>query len=155
VIEGTVVYSRYKFSETSITDEFGNLTGAGQGLDSIVKAFGPILELKGGGLGPSQFNANQFSAGDLEFLHLKGVFDFPIPTVCEKILRSYFHYVHPLLPIMDVNCFLAQYEEGGPQNVNLLLLWSMFLAAANVRKICPVSHIVFSLRHSSSTPRLW
>ena len=56
----------------------------------------------------------------------------PSNDLCDELICSYFRHVHPLLPVVDSQCFLEQYLKHGCQNVNLLLLWSMFLAAANV-----------------------
>lgn len=69
---------------------------------------------------------------DLSYLRSKGAFSAPSKDLCDELICSYFRHVHPLLPIVDSQSFLQQYLEYGYQNVNLLLLWSMFLAAANV-----------------------
>jgi hypothetical protein len=69
---------------------------------------------------------------DLAYLRIKGAFSAPSKELCDELICSYFRHVHPLLPIVDSHGFLEQYVEHGYQNVNLLLLWSMFLAAANV-----------------------
>jgi hypothetical protein len=63
---------------------------------------------------------------------MKGAFSAPSKELCDELICCYFHHVHPLLPIVDSQGFLEQYLKHGFQNVNLLLLWSMFLAAANV-----------------------
>ncbi|OAL37971.1 hypothetical protein AYO20_02804 [Fonsecaea nubica] len=76
--------------------------------------------------------ARTLPSDDLTFLRVKGCFSLPSPKVCECLLKHYFHYVHPLLPIVDANRVLTQYHhEGDAPCVNLLLLWSMFFAAAN------------------------
>jgi hypothetical protein len=68
----------------------------------------------------------------LAFLQAMGVFALPSVAVCEALFRSYFHHVHPILPVVDAEAVLSSYEEGGLKQVNLLLLWSMFSVAANV-----------------------
>ncbi|KAK4938335.1 hypothetical protein LTR10_021219 [Elasticomyces elasticus] len=50
---------------------------------------------------------------------------------CDSLIRDYFKHVHPLLPIIDASLFLSQYVSKGVSSINLLLLWSVFLAAAN------------------------
>ena len=71
---------------------------------------------------------------ELAFLRAKGAFSIPAKEVCDDLICAYFHHVHPFLPIIDAGYFLARYLGHGCQNINLLLLWSMFLAAANVSK---------------------
>ena len=70
---------------------------------------------------------------DLAALRAKGCFSLPPEPLRTCLLRGYFHHVHPFLPIVEANGFILQYETGGARRVNLLLLWSMFFAAANVR----------------------
>lgn len=69
---------------------------------------------------------------DWVYLQSKGVFDLPSIDVCDSLIRSYFEHVHPLLPIIDAGHFLSQYTLRGASSMNLLLLWSVFFAAANV-----------------------
>ncbi len=70
---------------------------------------------------------------DWVYLQSKGVFDLPSVEVCDSLIRAYFQNVHPLLPIIDAAHFLSQLTLKGVSSVNLLLLWSVFLTAANVR----------------------
>jgi len=69
---------------------------------------------------------------DLAYLRIKGAFSMPSGEVCDELVRCYFHHVHQFLPIINAQSFLEQYVRHGCQNVSLLLLWSMFFAAANV-----------------------
>lgn len=71
---------------------------------------------------------------DLSYLRIKGAFSTPSKELCDALICTYFRHVHPLLPIIDAQSFLDQYLRHGCQNINLLLLWSMFLAASNVSK---------------------
>lgn len=70
---------------------------------------------------------------DLALLRTKGAFTLPHPTVSDDFVHCYFRYVHPFVPIIDPGRFLLQYKQQGIQHVNLLLLWSVFFAASNVR----------------------
>jgi hypothetical protein len=47
------------------------------------------------------------------------------------IIRTYFYYVHPFFPVIDARSFLDMFENARNE-VSVHLLWSMFLAAANV-----------------------
>lgn len=66
---------------------------------------------------------------DINYLSAKGAFTLPPHNIREALIRCYFHYVHPFSPILDTNEFLLDYEKG---RMSLLLLWSMFIAAASV-----------------------
>ncbi len=77
---------------------------------------------------------------DVAYLWAKGAFSIPSNNICEALFQSYFRFVHPLLPILDVDTFLSQYTNGGTKRISALLLWSMFSVAGNV------SHIHQSLK---------
>ncbi|EXJ56333.1 uncharacterized protein A1O5_12600 [Cladophialophora psammophila CBS 110553] len=72
-----------------------------------------------------------WQTNDLMYLQSKGVFSLPTADVCNSLVRDYFEHVHPLVPIIDAGLFLSQYAHNGASSMNLLLLWSVFLAAAN------------------------
>ena len=56
----------------------------------------------------------------------------PLPPlqVQQELIRCFFHYVFPVMPIVDAKDFLEAYGRN-PNSVSPLLLWSMFFAAAN------------------------
>ncbi|KAG5655121.1 hypothetical protein KAF25_001894 [Fusarium avenaceum] len=66
-----------------------------------------------------------------EYLTKRGCFDLPALDIQQSLVRSYFHYVHPFLPVIHVSSFLKTFESPGQNGVCLHLLWSVFLAAAN------------------------
>ena len=70
---------------------------------------------------------------DLAYLQMKGCFSLPSQRVCEQLVRCYFQHVHPSLPIIKAAHFIDDFVNCRYQNTNLLVLWSMFLAATNVR----------------------
>jgi hypothetical protein len=74
-----------------------------------------------------------WQTNDLIYLQSKGVFDLPSPEVCDALVQKYFEHVHPLLPVINAGHFLSQYARNRATAMNLLLLWSVLLAAANVR----------------------
>lgn len=57
----------------------------------------------------------------------------PLPSaaVCQDLIRLYFHYVHPWLPIINAAEFLQTYNEN-VDKLSKLLLWSVLYAAASV-----------------------
>jgi hypothetical protein len=75
--------------------------------------------------------AKALQAEDLEYLKAKGCFSLPSADVCTALVESYFRFVHPMFPIIDTHEFLARYSKFGVQQINLLLLWSMFSVSAS------------------------
>ncbi|KFY08332.1 hypothetical protein V492_06324 [Pseudogymnoascus sp. VKM F-4246] len=68
---------------------------------------------------------------DLDYLRLKGAFVFPEGQIRDELVRTYFHYVHPFFPIVDVQDFLSNHESAALDRISAHLLWSMYLAASN------------------------
>ncbi|KAJ6139441.1 hypothetical protein N7471_005927 [Penicillium samsonianum] len=71
------------------------------------------------------------SPEDKAYLQYKGVFNMPRKEICEELLRAYFHHVHPIMPVIDATTLPQLYPSGDGQPYNLILLWSIFYAAAN------------------------
>jgi Fungal specific transcription factor domain len=67
----------------------------------------------------------------LEYLKVKGCFSLPTSDVCNALVEAYFNFVHPLFPIINAREFLERYEQNGIQQINPLLLWSMFSVSAS------------------------
>jgi hypothetical protein len=59
---------------------------------------------------------------------------WPEPAVMDELLRLFFHYVHPFLPVVDPHEVLHRYQEG-LDSISSLLLWSIFFAAANFASV--------------------
>ncbi|KIX99871.1 uncharacterized protein Z520_04507 [Fonsecaea multimorphosa CBS 102226] len=53
---------------------------------------------------------------------------FP-PPICDRLVRCFFSYVYPFLPVVNAGEFVTKYSDD-PNNVSCLLLWSVFFAAA-------------------------
>jgi hypothetical protein len=79
---------------------------------------------------------------DMAYLRLKGVFSIPTPDICEDLVNCYFNHVHPFAPVLDSKHFLEEFVKNGCQNIDLLLLWSMFFSAANVSPITDYFHVI-------------
>ncbi|KAJ5158132.1 uncharacterized protein N7500_007783 [Penicillium coprophilum] len=82
------------------------------------------------------------STQDSEYLQHKGVFTMPHKNTSAELLRAYFHNIHPIMPIIDVTAF---FNSNQINELNLLLLWSIFFAASNF-----VGENVWSLEGYSS-----
>lgn len=76
---------------------------------------------------------------DVDYLRSKGVFSLPPQHIREALIHSYFHHIHPFAPVLDATDFIPKYEKG---RVSLLLLWSIFLAAASVGQT-PYTNILY------------
>jgi hypothetical protein len=74
---------------------------------------------------------------DLDYLRLKGAFSLPEKYVCDQLIRTYFHYVHPFCPIIEAKSFLPAYEKGETDKFGIHLLWCMFLVASHVSFLTP------------------
>lgn len=48
------------------------------------------------------------------------------------MIEAYLLYVHPILPVIEVDVLLRHYRTGQLQEYNTLLLWSLFFVAVNV-----------------------
>lgn len=72
---------------------------------------------------------------ELEYMRCQGVFTRLPEDVCDALVHCYFRHVHFYVPIVDAPAFLNDYCAHGAasQTLSGLLLWSMFLASANVR----------------------
>jgi hypothetical protein len=68
---------------------------------------------------------------DLDFLQRKGVFDIPSADCRKEVLRSYFLFVYPLLPLLDVEAFLnPMFESNSEDKISLLLFYAVMCAGA-------------------------
>lgn len=57
----------------------------------------------------------------------------PRKDICDELIRAYFHHIHPIMPVIDATTLPHLYPSGDGQPYNLILLWSIFYAAANVK----------------------
>ncbi|OAG41158.1 hypothetical protein AYO21_04538 [Fonsecaea monophora] len=67
---------------------------------------------------------------DLEYLQKKGAFLIPETGFRNELLRCYVQYVHPFLPIVDLQDFLTAIERNQPTNTVSLLLFQAIMFAA-------------------------
>lgn len=70
---------------------------------------------------------------DRDFLQRKGVFTLPGKNACDTMIEAYLAHVHPILPVIEADVLVDHHQAGQLQNYNLLLLWSLFFVAVNVR----------------------
>lgn len=64
------------------------------------------------------------------------------------MIEAYLVHVHPILPVIEADVLVEHHQAGQLQDYNLLLLWSVFFVAVNVRHgvdhlyICPANRAV-------------
>ncbi|RGP80770.1 fungal transcription factor regulatory middle homology region [Fusarium longipes] len=69
-------------------------------------------------------------SADHAYLEAKGVFALPRTDICDKLIRGFFSHVHPWFPVIDAAKFLTKYGNGGPTDVDLVLLWAVLMAGS-------------------------
>jgi len=81
--------------------------------------------------------ADAMDEADVAYANAKGCFAIPGPAECEYLIHAYFHFVHPTLPIVDINDFFDRYWGASAAPFSMLLLWSMFSIAVSVGLALP------------------
>ncbi|KAJ4152087.1 hypothetical protein NW765_017596 [Fusarium oxysporum] len=73
---------------------------------------------------------------DIAYLKSRGAFTLPGQKLRNALLRSYFEYVHPFMPIIDMDEFLEAMRRDGKHTRLSLLLYQavMFAGVACVHK---------------------
>ena len=67
---------------------------------------------------------------DLIHLRMKGALSLPQPPLQIELLRKYVQYVHPFLPLLDLEDLLQPvYDNGNSTQVSLLLFQAVMFAA--------------------------
>jgi Fungal specific transcription factor domain/Fungal Zn(2)-Cys(6) binuclear cluster domain len=66
---------------------------------------------------------------DLAYLHQRGAFMVPDTSLRNELLRCYAQYVHPFLPLLDLQDFLASVEKNDPKDTLSLLLFQAVMFA--------------------------
>lgn len=69
---------------------------------------------------------------DIDYLFAKGALSIPATPVRNALLRAYFEFVHPYMPLMEMYDFLQAIEDGDGHNgnISLLLFQSVMFAGA-------------------------
>ena len=67
---------------------------------------------------------------DLAYLNQRGAFMIPETSLRNELLRCYVQFVHPYLPLLDLQEFLATVEKNDPNDTLSLLLFQAVMFAA-------------------------
>lgn len=66
---------------------------------------------------------------DVDYLAMKGALTIPDVTLRNELLKSYVHYVHTYMPLLDLEDFLQTiYQNGGINRLSLLLFQAVMFA---------------------------
>ncbi|KAJ5214910.1 hypothetical protein N7468_010589 [Penicillium chermesinum] len=87
-----------------------------------------------------------FQPHELEYISQQGGFSWLPRNVSDALVRCYFAHVHFFLPVLEPSKFLDAYTTKENQDMNLLLLWSVFLAATNFVEADVLQQAGFSSR---------
>lgn len=84
-------------------------------------------------------NLDRISTNDVAYLKTKGCFNLPSRPVMDELLKCYFEFIHPHLPMLDEQEFWETYLAGGSElphfhhadgySISLLLFQAMIFAA--------------------------
>ncbi|EWZ36303.1 uncharacterized protein FOBCDRAFT_298931 [Fusarium oxysporum Fo47] len=72
------------------------------------------------------------AAEDVNYLQIKGALSIPILPLQNALLQAYIEYVHPYMPLMDLNNFLSIINTRDGQNgqTSLFLYQAVMFAAS-------------------------
>ncbi|EXJ87210.1 hypothetical protein A1O3_04169 [Capronia epimyces CBS 606.96] len=72
----------------------------------------------------------RLAAEDVEYLQRKGAFVIPDTALRNELLRCYVQFVHPYMPVLDLQDFLSAIEQNEPANAVSLMLFQAVMFAA-------------------------
>jgi len=130
--------------DTSTPGDASMFIGDQQGFGSMLEVLNPAAGHKSQHYTIPRSKENSLDSDDLTYLKSKGCFALPSQEVCDQLIKTYFHHVHPLLPILDAKAVLEPYTTVGIQNVDLLLLWSMFSISASVSTVKYSANVILN-----------
>jgi hypothetical protein len=75
---------------------------------------------------------SKLSSQDINFIKMKGALTLPSSPVLDDLIRRYFLWVHPCLPLLDEGEFLQAYRRYRSEKISLFLLQAMLFASCAV-----------------------
>lgn len=67
---------------------------------------------------------------DMRYLWRKGALSIPEQSFRNGLLRSYFEFVHPYMPLIELHDFLRIIDKNGGETVSLLLFQAVMFAGS-------------------------
>lgn len=87
---------------------------------------------------------------DISYLRHRGIFQIPATGCRNEILRAYFHFVHPLMPLLDVETFLGPMLAGDcSDKISLMLLYAVLCSGAAHIEIGVLQALGYETRKSA------
>ncbi|PLN80281.1 fungal-specific transcription factor domain-domain-containing protein [Aspergillus taichungensis] len=120
--------------------------GDPQGIALVAEVCEPERQGKSGHFIVASLSSGSIDPDTLEYLKRKGCFDLPAFEIQQELVKTYFHYVHPFFPVVQISSFLQAFESQEQKGASLHLLWSVFLAAANFADTTTVQSAGFESR---------
>lgn len=94
---------------------------------------------------PAELNA------EIQILTMKGSFHLPLDFVCHQLFDTFFQYVHPQVPIVNKQVFLAHFNDPDPnKRPPLILIQAILLVGA---KFCRHPSILDANNSTSTVVR--
>ena len=114
--------------------ELSNINVQDLGFNSNMESTSPLLQIPNRRL-PSYIKPLHCSMDgeDVDYLWRTGAFSIPEDPLLNELLRSYTTFVHPSLPVVDLNDFLRMINHNEGEPISLILIQViMFTASAFV-----------------------
>jgi hypothetical protein len=88
---------------------------------------------------------------DLDHLQKKGAFNIPSDRFRDAVLSSYAEFVHPYMPLLDIDDFLSDIKDlkGRGRKVSLLVFQAVMFAGTSHVDIKPLRHMGFLTRKAA------
>jgi hypothetical protein len=123
-------------------------SGEGQGLEFLFDVVGPDRPIKGHHYTTP---ASTYRAKRTVRKNPRPAQPLPPLPIQRELVRAFFLYVWPMLPVVDAKEFLTAFQSDS-NSISPLLLWSVFFAAASVSSPAPAT-IVPPLTRAVRRPR--
>lgn len=114
--------------------ELSNINVQNLCFNSNMESTSPLLQIPNRRL-PSYIKPlpRSMDGEDVDYLWRTGAFSIPEDPLLNELLRSYTTFVHPSLPVVDLNDFLRMINHNEGEPISLILIQAiMFTASAFV-----------------------
>ena len=84
---------------------------------------------------------------DIHYLRMKGALEIPSPKFLKAILTAYVHFVHPMMPTVDLSC-CARILAGESGSISILTLQAIAFASVPFVDLSDIQNEGFDSRRS-------
>lgn len=94
---------------------------------------------------------HRMNADDIHYLWKKGALSIPATTFRNELIRCYVEYVHPYMPLIDLNEFLQIVDDGHGHSgkLSLLLFQAVMFAGTAFVEMSYLENAGFSTRKAA------